>query len=247
MAVKKLTLGAAGAACLAISLAQPSGSASAKNRYAVEPANVELKRAFIYAGMTNETCKKELDKRKLPYALEPDTKQVDLPLRLKGPLRGVHFKLTPRAEKDAEKTSPSAVLDCRLALALDDFAGVLAKHDIVEVEYMSMYRKRGVGWVKPGKRHPGGRAIDISALKKKDGTKVTVLGDWHGRTGSKTCGEGAAKPTKDLPGAKLMRNIVCDTADAGAFNLMLTPHYDWGHRDHFHFEVRSNIRWFLIQ
>ena len=48
-------------------------------------------------------------------------------------------------------------------------------------------------------------------------------------------------------GAKLMRAIVCETAAIGPFNLMLTPHYDWGHKDHFHFEVRSDIRWFLIQ
>jgi len=222
-------------------------AASAKNRYALEPANVEARRAFIYAGMNDEPCIRELTKRKVPYVREPDTKQVDVPLRLAGKLHGVRFKLSPRDEKDAEKTSPSAVLDCRLALALDDFATVLEKHGIVEVEYMSMYRKRGVGFVKPGKRHPSGRAIDISSVTTKDGEKLTVFGDWHGRAGSKTCGEGAAKPTKDTKGAQKLRTIVCDTAEMGPFNLMLTPHYDWGHKDHFHFEVRSNIRWFLIQ
>ncbi len=225
----------------------PPSTASAKNRYALEPANVEAKPAFIYAGMNDEPCLRELDKRKVPYAKEPETKQVAVPLRLTGKLHGVRFKMSPRDEKDAEKTSPSAVLDCRLALALDDFAVVLEKHNVVEAEYMSMYRKRGVGFVKPGKRHPSGRAIDISSLTFKDGEKLTVFGDWHGRPGSKTCGEGAAKPTKDTKGAQKLRAIVCDTAEVGPFNLMLTPHYDWGHRDHFHFEVRSNIRWFLIQ
>ena len=31
-----------------------------------------------------------------------------------------------------------------------------------------------------------------------------------------------------------------------SFNLILSPHYDWGHRDHLHMEVRSGIKWFLI-
>ncbi|MBK6518271.1 MAG: extensin family protein [Polyangiaceae bacterium] len=231
----------------AVSLGGAPSDASAKNRFALEPPNVEQKRAYRYASTSNEDCLKELDKRKFPYALEPATQQVDLPLRFSGPVRGVTYKLTQRAEKNPEKTSPSAVADCRLALAIDDLSRILEKHDIVEVEYLSMYRKRGVGFVKPGKRHPSGRAIDIATLKRKDGEVFSVYKDWHGRVGSETCGLGAAKPTKDTDGAKLMRAIVCETAAIGPFNLMLTPHYDWGHKDHFHFEVRSDIRWFLIQ
>ncbi|NUP06322.1 MAG: hypothetical protein HOW73_09715 [Polyangiaceae bacterium] len=221
--------------------------AVAKNRFALEPPNVEEKRAFKYAAMSNEACFKELDKRKFPYKVEGETKQVEAPLRFTGPVRGVTYKLSQRAEKDPDKTSPAAIADCRLALAIDDFSRVLAKHDIVEVEYLSMYRTRGVGFVKPGKRHPSGRAIDVATMKRKDGTVFSVYKDWHGRPGSQTCGAGAAKPTKDTEGAKVMRAIVCETAGVGPFNLMLTPHYDWGHKDHFHLEVRSDIRWFLIQ
>jgi hypothetical protein len=84
-------------------------------------------------------------------------------------------------------------------------------------------------------------------VKTKDDETFSVYADWHGRVGSKTCGDGAAKPTKDTPGAKFLRGFVCELADKGSFNLLLTPHYDWGHRDHFHLEVRTGIRWFLIQ
>lgn len=224
-----------------------STPALAKNRYALEPPKVEQKRAYKYAAMSDEKCIAELKKRKFPYKLEGETRQVDVPLRFSGPIRGVTYKLTARAEKNPDATSPAAIADCRLALAIDDFSRVLAKHDIVEVEYLSMYRKRGVGFVKPGKRHPSGRAIDVATLKRKDGKVFSVYGDWHGRPGSKTCGEGSAKPTKDTEGAKLLRSIICETAAIGPFNLVLTPHYDWGHRDHFHLEVRSGIRWFLIQ
>jgi hypothetical protein len=35
--------------------------------------------------------------------------------------------------------------------------------------------------------------------------------------------------------------------EARVFNLLLSPHYDRRHRDHFHFEVRRGVRWFLTQ
>jgi hypothetical protein len=223
------------------------GTANAKNRYALEPANVESKRAFRYAGTTSEDCLAELARRKFPFKLEPPTKQVDTPIRFTGPIRGVEFKLTTRAEKDPDKTSPSAVADCRLALAIDDFAKVLRKHKVKKVEYLSMYRKRGVGFIRPGKRHPAGLAIDVATLTTDDDKTYSVYRDWHGRVGSKTCGDGARPPTKDTPGSRLMRGVICDLVDVGSFNLVLTPHYDWGHRDHFHLEVRTGIRWFLNQ
>jgi hypothetical protein len=228
-------------------LLSPGGEAQAKNRYALEPPNVEARRAFRYARTEPEACLEELDRRGFPYELEKPTKQVDTPMRIAGPVRGVRFALTKRAEPNPDPTSPAAILDCSLALAIDDFAKVLAAHDVVRVEYMSMYRTRGLGFIKPGRRHPSGRAIDVATLTRKDGKTFNVAYDFHGWPGAKTCGEGAAKPRKDTEGARLFREVVCELSDMGSFNLLLTPHYDWGHRDHLHMEVRSDIRWFLIQ
>ena len=223
-----------------------AADASAKNRFALEPPEVEHTAAFRYAEMTSASCLAELDKRKVPYKLVGPTKQVDTPVRLTGPVRGVEFVQTFRPQPDLAEPL-SAIADCRLVVALDDFAGVLAEHGIVKAEYLSMYRTAGVGFVKPGKRHPAGLAIDVAVLHRKDGATFSVLGDWHGRAGAKTCGEGASKPTKDTEGAHVLRAIICETDDKKSFNLMLTPHYDWGHKDHFHLEVRQNIRWFLTQ
>lgn len=220
--------------------------ASAKNRYALEPPEVEHTAAFRYAELTSTACLAELDKRKVPYKLAGPTKQVDTPIRLTGPVRGVSFVQTYRPAPDLAEPL-SSIADCRLAVALDDFAGVLAEHGIDKVEYLSMYRTKGVGFVKPGKRHPAALAIDVAVLHRKDGAVFSVLGDWHGRAGSKTCGDGASKPTKDTEGARVLRDIICETDAKKSFNLMLTPHYDWGHKDHFHLEVRQGIRWFLTQ
>ena len=80
-----------------------------------------------------------------------------------------------------------------------------------------------------------------------DGSFYDVEQDFHGRIGAKTCGEGAATPTKDTPGARFFRRVVCELDATRPFNLVLTPQHDRAHRNHLHLEVRSEIRWQLIQ
>lgn len=219
--------------------------AHAKSRFAIEPPAVESSRAFRYAALDREGCLAQLDARGFPYELLGPTKQVETPLRFTGPIRGVAFSPTPRAEED--EVASATIADCRLALAVDDMARVLAKHGVVEAGYLSMYRPGMAGFIKPGRRHPSALAIDLSTITLRDGTTYSVLHDFHGRVGSQTCGEKAATPTQDTPGARLWRQIACELSDMQSFNLLLTPHYDWGHRDHFHMEVRTGIRWYLIQ
>jgi hypothetical protein len=221
--------------------------AVAGNIYAIEPDHVEDSRAYKYARLADEACFAALDERGFPYKRVDPTKGIDAPIRLSGPVHGVAFHLTYRGPEntDDDKLS-SSILDCRLGLAIDDLATVLAKHDIVKAEYLSMYRATG-GFVK-GVRHPAGRAIDLATVTKSDNTTFNISYDWQGRgVGAKTCGEGAAAPLKDTEGARLFRSIVCELADEQSFNLILSPHYDWGHHDHLHMEVRSDIRWYLIQ
>ncbi len=248
--LRRLTVGVTTLVLLAMALlvvgALAPQLAVAKNRYALEPPEVEHTAAFRYAELQQSECLRELDRRKVPYKRIDAVKQVDTPIRLTGPLHGVDFKLTYRAPPDVAEPYAS-ILDCRLGVALDDLAAIVAERGITSVEYMSMYRQRGVGWVKPGRRHPAGLAIDIAVLHRKDGAVFSVLRDWAGVPGAKTCGDHAAKPRKDTEGARLLRDVVCELDRKKSFNLLLTPHYDWGHRDHFHFEVRQGIRWYLTQ
>ncbi|AUX36878.1 MULTISPECIES: extensin family protein [Sorangium] len=98
-------------------------------------------------------------------------------------------------------------------------------------------------WAPPGTRHPAGLAIDVGALKKRDGTWISVARHFHGRIGDKTCGEGAPQP--ELPEARELRSIVCEAADLGIFTYALTPNYNAPHADHFHMEIKPGVRWFL--
>jgi hypothetical protein len=98
-------------------------------------------------------------------------------------------------------------------------------------------------WAPPGTRHPAGLAIDVGALKKRDGTWISVARHFHGRIGDKTCGEGAPQP--ELPEARELRSIVCEAADLGIFTYVLTPNFNAAHVDHYHMEIKPGVRWFL--
>jgi hypothetical protein len=226
----------------AMALFHPSDAGAKGDPFLYEPEDVEESRAFQYAAMDTDECLAELDARKFPYERVPEAQSnVDTPLRFTGPIHGVSFEPTYRAERNPN--TPSTIADCRLALAIDDLALVLAKHGIIEAQYLSMYRPNR--FARPGVRHPSALAMDLATVKHADGTIYSVQYDFLG-AGGRTCGDGARKPRRDTPGARLWRNIACELADKRSFNLILTPNYDWGHRDHLHLEVRTAIRWVLV-
>lgn len=198
-----------------------------------------------YGRMDRAACEEELARRDIPFTPVDEARGVLAPVRLTGPLHGVTFRTgLPAAER---ATSVWEIVDCRLALALDDFAAQLAAHDITEVIHFSVYRPPSKRWPdgKLATRHPGALAIDAGVFVKKDGTRLEVEKDFHGRIGAKTCGEGTG-PRPATPAAVELRKIVCDAAEARLFNVMLTPDYNWPHRNHFHLEVAAGSRWFFV-
>jgi len=343
------------------------------------PQEAESTPAYRYANMTNEQAFAELDRRKVLYARVGPTGDVRAPIRLVSRLHGVYFHGALPPEKRA--TSMFEILDARMALALDDFAVVLEKHDIDEVVHYTMYRpnvappgarkkgdkksrkgdkrpkkankkahkkadkkagkpksrkpkaspkkaspkkatpkkrdkakkpakrRRGASlesrdeqgetffastlakkgpnkkkaskprrrhkstgktsavkpkgshahrrkhskragpppkrtsWAPLGTRHPGGLAIDVGGMKKKDGTWLSVANHFQGKLGSQTCGAGA--PVPKSPQARELRAIACECLDAGVFTYVLTPNFDAAHVDHYHMEIKPGVKWFL--
>ena len=68
--------------------------------------------------------------------------------------------------------------------------------------------------------HAKGNAIDISAFRLANGTRITVLDDWNSRNGRIL---------------KKMHRAAC-----GPFGTVLGPNSDRFHRDHFHFDTASH-------
>lgn len=200
--------------------------------------------AMRYGSLDRATCAAELGRRQLSFSPVAETAGVLAPVRLTGPLHGVtfHSMLPPRQRA----SSPYEILDCRLVLALDDFAAILAKHDVVDVTHFSVYRPpAGRSVQHEMTQHEGGLAIDAASFKRKDGSVLQVERDFHGRIGASTCGPGTG-PTPATPEAVELRNIACEAADAHLFNVELTPDFNWPHRNHFHLEVRPAVRWFIV-
>lgn len=199
--------------------------------------------AYHYAQLSPAECETELAARHIEFSREVAS-AVLAPVRLHGPLRGVVFR-TDQSDK-ARPTSPWEIVDCRLVLALDDFAEILGRHGIVEVRHYSMYRPpRAWSDDKPGTRHTGALAIDAGRFIDQAGTVLDVDHDFHGAIGAKTCGDGAA-PRPATPAALELREILCEVADRRLFNVVLTPNYNRPHKNHFHLEITAGVSWFLV-
>lgn len=202
--------------------------------------------------MGADECIAELDRRKLPYARVTKAPGVLAPVRLRGPLGGVTYRVLVREHERGE--SPYEVLDCRLLLALSDFSAILRAHDVDEVLLFSAWRPPPRSWPagKLATRHPGGLAVDVyrfgkKALPGRERIWLDVKTDFHGRIGPPPCGSGAPPPAPATPAARELRSIVCEAADQHVFTTILTPSYDRAHHNHLHLEITPGVKWYLVR
>jgi hypothetical protein len=217
---------------------------NAKSRFET-PRDATSSPAYRYGAMSRDACEAALRERKIAFARIDTARGVLAPVRLAGPLRGVTFRTELPAK--ARATTPWEIADCRLVLALDDFAAILARHDIVEVHHYSMYRPPSKSWPadKLGTRHDGALALDAGKLVDKRGKVLDVDRDFHGAIGAKTCGDDAG-PSPSTEESRELRDILCETVAARIFNVVLTPNYNKPHKNHFHLEVTAGVKWFLV-
>lgn len=198
-----------------------------------------------YAGLDQAKCEAELKHRSIAFVRGEPTVGVLAPVRLRGPLHGVTIHSAIPAAQIAKATLE--LFDCRLVLALDDFTAMAAKHDIVEMIHMSVYRSRAAGGCTPkydGQQHCGALAIDVGTFKKRDGSVLSVEKDFAGHIGGVTCGAAAHPAT--TPAGRELWGLVCDAADRALFNVILTPNFNAQHFNHFHLEITPKAKWMLI-
>jgi hypothetical protein len=221
--------------------------AHAGNKYLEIPPVEEATntRAYHYANLTNEQTLAELEQRKIPFRRMDDIPGVRLPIRLTGRLHGVWIHSVLPAEQ--RKDTPFEILDGRLALALDDLCEILEAHGFVEVVHFTMYRPPHDRPARKGEylhRHPGGMAIDLGAMKKRTGHWIAVGPHWPSQIGAKSCGKDGRK-LKGRRGRELL-SVACEASDLRIFHYMLTPHFDDDHADHLHLEIKTGVKWFLV-
>jgi len=222
---------------LALLFGASESEARRYNPLVVFPPEPEKLPAVRYANLEPLECVSELERREIPFTLAPKHHAIDTPVLLASPLHGVTFESTRNVDG-------AHLLDCRLLLALDDLSKVAAERGIEIVRYNSIHRR---GWARGRVQgHRGGVAIDVVELVRWDGVVLNVRKDFAGDgVGSDSCGEDA-KPF-GLGKAADLRGFLCALDRTRSFNLLLSPHYDYRHDDHFHFEVRRGVKWFLTQ
>ncbi|HSE79792.1 MAG TPA: extensin family protein [Alphaproteobacteria bacterium] len=124
-----------------------------------------------------------------------------------------------------------AVMDCRLALALNDFdrdvlQPAAARHfgrGVARIHYLGAYSCRQVaGQAGRLSEHAFGRAIDIAAFELDDGALIVVKDHW--RTGG--------------PRAAFLREIA--RGACRHFSVVLTPNSDRDHWNHIHLDIGPN-------
>jgi hypothetical protein len=150
------------------------------------------------------------------------------PIRLTGPIGGI------RIEGGATPDAETNYLDCRLAATLLAWAPSLRARGIVAIEHYSMYRPLSHvdGTDKPS-GHATGRAIDLGRVELEDGRMLSVLTDWKNRkANADPCGQ-----WRDDAAGQLLRELACDAAKRGLFQVVVTPHHNAAHANHLHLEI----------
>lgn len=197
-----------------------------------DPALTQEAPAMRFANLSPTECRSELNRRGLPFVRDRrPTPGVASAFRITGPLGGVRI-VAPGP------SSPFGVFDCRLSLALEQFAAVLDEQRVSSVHVGSAYRRSSkLGSRRKPSQHAHGLALDVVGFTMTDGRTLLFERDWQGEVGQPPCGPGS-EPSFATEDAVTLRNVICEVARRGVFHTILTPNYDAAHHDHVHLDIR---------
>jgi hypothetical protein len=185
-----------------------------------------------------ERCGALLREHGVEFEVKEGASPEHLYVKPKGHIGGIHYAFEGRREVHE-------VMDCRLVVALLQWAPALRSEGVRKIRHLSAYRP-DARVAASGKRsgHASALAIDVRFLELEDGRTLDVLTDWGNRTrGVMPCEEGVgdADPNPDV------RRITCELVGAGLFQTVITPHRDQLHENHVHLELVPEVDWTFIR
>ena len=161
--------------------------------------------------------------------------------------RGVAFKPAKRAgiAKGVEITGPLGgvqwtaidqplVIDCSLAVSLDEAGRYLRELGVEKATFSSAYSKRNVRGTNRPSKHSFGLAIDVHTFAAGALGTLRVDKDYEQGLGDDV--DCVGRPLTQ--GGAILKIMQCQLVRSGLFHLVLSPDYDDAHHDHFHLEVK---------
>lgn len=208
-------------ACALVGASASDGVARADRGTPASPAPATAPEA-----PTAASCLAELDRRGIAYQ-RIDRPGIEIGVEVTGPLGGIRWT--------ASSARPF-LLDCSLAVSLDEAGRYLAALGISEAVYSSTYSRRNVRGTNRPSRHSYALAIDLHRFRGDAlGTLEVSLDYEQGLGDAVDC---LGQPT--TVGGAVLRTLQCQFVYSGLFRTALSPDYDDAHHDHFHLEAR---RW----
>ncbi|MBI5487976.1 MAG: extensin family protein [Deltaproteobacteria bacterium] len=179
-----------------------------------------------------EDCLAELEEDGLDFPRADRGCRMSAQVEVDGPVEGVTF--TGRVR---DGVAEPLELGCELALRLPRLARVLREAGVrtVVVGEPARFTLRSY--------HRFGLAFDVYKLELDDGTTLVVKNDFVLQPDAETC---AGDPPQAAAGAKL-REIACALWDERVLSTVITPNYNEGHHDHFHWDVRPGDDRFYLR
>lgn len=191
-------------------------------RLALAAVLVLLAAAAPAAADQRDSCYDELEARGVPFRRVKKS-GVANPVEITGRVGGVVL------------TGPRPlVIDCSLAVSLDEAGRYLRAFGIGEAMYSSALSRRNVRGTNRPSKHSFGLAIDVAGFSGSDLGTMHIKRDYEQ-------GLGDAVDCVGVPmtqAGAVLKVLQCQLVRSGLFHLVLSPDYDDAHHDHFHLEVK---------
>lgn len=176
---------------------------------------------------TPAQCLEALDAAGVPYEPVDHAENLIAPVRITGPVDGV--KLV---------SAHDVVIECELAARLPAMAQVLRAREITEIGVLSSHRPQS-----EYSFHAVGLALDVNWMKATHWQRAMWLKSDFERTPELlTCD---AKHETGM--SRTLVGAACDLWSERVFNTVITPNYNEGHANHFHFDLRPGDNRYFVR
>ncbi len=125
------------------------------------------------------------------------------------------------------------VIDCSLAVSLDEAGRYLKALGIDKATFSSAYSRRNVRGTNRPSKHSFGLAIDVHTFSGPELGNLRVDRDYEQGLGDEV--DCVGSPLTE--GGAVLKILQCQLVRSGLFHLVLSPDFDDAHHDHFHLEA----------